>query len=148
MTWHDDRPQVATKRSTFVAAEPAAKPVLYEVLPPAELPTMAPASMVESRITGSHEDRARGFQIVTVPIAIAFGVGVGVVAVLGFRVPVLSLSLVGVFWCAFLAWWVIAWALHLLFSADGISLLHTWRGWRYLEREQAARLRRYERGDR
>ena len=151
MNWDDpeyDRTPTVNKRQTFVKPGPIEKPVKYEILPASyELPMVTPASTVESRITGSHTDRAKGFQIVTVPISIAFGVGVGVVALVGFSVPVFSLTMLAVFWISFLLWWLAGWGLHLLFSPDGIALTHTMRGWAYLEREQRARLKRYERGD-
>ncbi len=134
---------------SFVAPEPAPKPVQIDVLPPSyELPTVAASAMLESRVQGSYQDRAKGFQIVSVPVALAFGAGIALVALLGFRVPLFSLPMLAVFWLAFLAWWLMAWALHLLFSADGVALVHTLRGWNYLEREQRARLKRYERGER
>lgn len=126
--------------------EPGPKLLQGDVLPPAyELPTMAAPATTEARVNGSYADRARGFQIVSVPVALAFGAGSGLVALLGFGVPLLSLPMLAVFWLAFLAWWLLAWALHLLFSADGVALVHTLRGWAYLEREQRARLKRYER---
>jgi hypothetical protein len=152
VNWQDDdydKPTVTVqKRPTFVAPAPVEKPVRYEVLPPSyQVPMVTPSGTTESHTVGSHADRARGFQIVTVPISIAFGVGVAVVGAVGFAVPVFSLSMLLLFWLAFLAWWLCGWALHLLFSADGVALLHTVKGWQYLEREQRARLRRYEGGD-
>jgi hypothetical protein len=78
------------------------------------------------------------------PIALAFGGGSALVALLGFGVPLLSLPMLAVFWIAFLAWWLAGWVVHHLFSADGVALLHTLKGWQYLEREQRARLKRYE----
>jgi hypothetical protein len=129
----------------FVApAAPVAKPVRIEVLPPGELPAVAPAASLSSEVSGSYQDRAKGFQIVTVPIALAFGAGSALVALLGFGVPLLSLPLLGVFWFAFLAWWLAGWLIHHLFSADGVALLHTLKGWQFLEREQRARLERYK----
>lgn len=150
MNWDDPEewPKAATRRpSNFVAPAPAEQPVRYEILPPAyELPMVTPAAMVQSSTVGTHEDRARGFQVATVPVALCFGVGVGVVALVGWHVPVFSVGMLATFWLAFLAWWLMAWGLHLLFSADGVAVLHTLEGWRYLRTEQRARLRRYERG--
>jgi hypothetical protein len=127
---------------TFVAAEPVRQsPARIEVLPPEQ--RLAPAASLSSEVSGSYQDRAKGFQIATVPIAAAFGGGSALVALLGFNVPLLSLPMLAVFWIAFLAWWLAGWLIHHVFSADGVALLHTLKGWQYLEREQRARLRRY-----
>ena len=115
-----------------------------EVLPPGELPAISPAASLASEVSGSYTDRAKGFHVATLPIALAFGGGSALVALLGFGVPLLSLPMLGVFWLAFLAWWLMGWFIHHLFSADGVALLHTLKGWQYLEREQRARLKRYE----
>jgi hypothetical protein len=143
---YDDRRPLATSRQAqhnFVAPAPAARlPVKIEVLPPEQ--QIAPAASVASEVHGSYQDRAKGFQIVTVPIALAFGGGSALVALLGFGVPLLSLPMLGVFWFAFLLWWLAGWLIHHLFSADGVALLHTLKGWQYLEREQRARLKRYD----
>ena len=128
----------------FVAPLPERRPpVKIEVLPPEQ--QITPAASLSSEVSGSYQDRAKGFQIVTMPIALAFGGGSALVALLGFGVPLLSLPMLAVFWLAFLAWWLMGWFIHHLFSADGVALLHTLKGWQYLEREQAARLKRYER---
>lgn len=126
----------------FVAPLPERRPVKIEVLPPEQ--QIAPAASLSSEVSGSYQDRAKGFQIATLPIAVAFGGGSALVALLGFGVPLLSLPMLGVFWLAFLAWWLMGWFIHHLFSADGVALLHTLKGWQYLEREQRARLKRYE----
>jgi hypothetical protein len=52
--------------------------------------------------------------------------------------------MLGVFWAGFLLWWLAGWLIHHIVSADGVALIDTLKGWHYLEREQAARLRRYE----
>lgn len=128
----------------FVAPAPLARPVRIEVLPPGELPAVAPAASLSSEVSGSYVDRARGFQVATLPISLAFGAGSVLVALLGFKVPLFSVGMLGVFWIAFLLWWIAGWAIHHLFSADGVALLHTIKGWQYLEREQRARLERYK----
>ena len=138
-------PAEAARRSerNFVAPLPERRlPVKIEVLPPEQ--QLAPAASLSSEVSGSYQDRAKGFQIATVPIAAAFGGGSALVALLGFGVPLLSLPMLAVFWIAFLAWWLAGWLIHHLFSADGVALLHTLKGWQYLEREQRARLRRYD----
>jgi hypothetical protein len=118
------------------------KPVIVEV-DPREIVTLPPAALVQSETTGSHEDRAKAFQIVSFPISVAFGLAALILAVVGWAVPVVSLAALLIFWVAFLGWWLLAWVVHNLFSADGIALLHVLAGWSYLRREQADRHRRY-----
>ena len=102
-------------------------------------PTVATTS-VEVRAT--YTDRARGFQLATVPVAVAFGGGVLLVAAIGWSVPVFSVAALGVFWCAFLAWWLVGWTIHHVVSPDGIALIQALLGYRYVRHEQRARLAR------
>ena len=102
-------------------------------------PTVATTS-VEMRAT--YTDRARGFQLATVPVAVAFGGGVLLVAAIGWSVPVFSVAALGVFWCAFLAWWLVGWTVHHVVSPDGIALIQALLGYRYVRHEQRARLAR------
>ena len=97
-----------------------------------------------SEVVGDYRDRAEGFQLATVPIALAFGVGVLLVSVVGFSTPLFSVAALTVFWVSFLAWWLLAYAIHLLFSPDGTAFIGAVRGWRYIEREQAERHKRAE----
>lgn len=146
MAQYDNRQALATRQQpaerNFVAPLPERRPVKIEVLPPEQ--QLTPAATSSSEVSGSYQDRAKGFQVATLPISIAFGGGSALVALLGFGVPLLSLPMLGVFWIAFLGWWIVGWLIHHIFSADGVALLHTVKGWQYLEREQRARLRRYE----
>ncbi len=80
----------------------------------------------------------------TLPISIAFGVGALIVAIAGYSVPVVSIGALAIFWLAFLAWWLLGWAIHHIVSPDGVTLIHALLGWRYLAREQKARLERYK----
>lgn len=102
-------------------------------------PTVATTS-VEVRAT--YTDRARGFQLATVPVAVAFGGGVLLVAAIGWSVPVFSVAALGVFWVAFLAWWLVGWTVHHVVSPDGIALIQALLGYRYVRHEQRARLAR------
>ena len=104
-----------------------------------------PASMVEARVQGSYQDRARGFNLVALPLAGGVGVGSLIVGIVGFSIPIASVAALAWLWSGFLLTWLIAWGLHLLFSADGVSLLHTMGLWGYLRREQAERWAFYNR---
>ena len=90
----------------------------------------------------TYTDRARGFQLATVPVAVAFGGGVLLVAAIGWSVPVFSVAALSVFWCAFLAWWLVGWTVHHVVSPDGIALIQALLGYRYVRHEQRARLAR------
>jgi len=119
-----------------------AAPVVYveergELAP---MPAPGATSHVELRTT--YTDRARGFQLATVPIALAFGAGALIVAVAGWSVPVLSVGALVTFWLGFLAWWLIGWAIHHIASPDGVALLSAILGYRYLRHEQRERLGR------
>lgn len=130
-------------RTTYVPAlrdpDPP-RPVIVDADP---LPMLPTAARVQTEIHTSHVDRAKGFQVATVPVAVAAGAGALIVAVAGWSVPALSLVGLLIFWAAFLAWWVLGWLIHNIVSPDGIALVHTLLGWSYLKREQRERHRRY-----
>jgi hypothetical protein len=108
-------------------------------------PMPAPASLsVDIRTT--YTDRARGFQLATLPVALAFGAGALIVAVAGWSVPILSVGALVTFWLGFLLWWLIGWAIHHIASPDGVALLSAILGYRYLRHEQRARLARMKGG--
>ena len=119
---------------------PSPPTVSVEAAPLAPMPAPGATSHVELRTT--YTDRARGFQLATVPVALAFGVGALIVALVGWSIPMFSLAALGVFWVAFLAWWLIGWAIHHIASPDGVALLSAILGYRYLRHEQRERLGR------
>lgn len=121
--------------------DPAPPKTVY--VDPTDLTVLPPAAQVQTEIRTSHVDRAKGFQIVSVPIAVAFGVGALVLAVVGWSIPAMSLIGLAVFWVAFLFWWLMAWVIHNVVSPDGIALIHTLMGWAYLRRDQRERHKRY-----
>ncbi len=100
----------------------------------------------QSIVTGDYRDRAEGFQLATVPIAVAFGVGVLLVSVVGFSTPLFSVAALTVFWVSFLLWWLLAYAIHLLFSPDGTAFIGAVQGWAYINREQKERHKRMKGG--
>jgi hypothetical protein len=106
----------------YAPGEARGEIVRYEPALPAE--ALPPAAQTRAEVSGSHVDRARGFQIASVPLALGVGVGSLILGIVGWQVPVLSVA-------------------HNLFSADGIGLVHTLMGWQYLKAEQRERHRRY-----
>lgn len=131
------------RTARFVAPLPEDRRPIVEVLPPADLPVLLPTATSHVELRTDYTDRAKGFQLATVPVALAFGVGVLVVAVVGFSVPAFSVAALALFWVAFLAWWLVGWAIHHLISPDGAALLGAILQYRYLRHEQRERLRRY-----
>jgi len=109
---------------------------------------MLPTAATSVELHTTYEDRSRGFQIATFPVAVAFGLGALIVAVVGWAVPVVSVAALMVFWLAFLGWWLGGWLIHTLVSPDGIALLQAVMGYRYVRHEQKARLRRYGKDER
>jgi hypothetical protein len=114
-----------------------------EILPPVELPPMLPTAQTSVELRTTYTDRAKGFQVATVPIAIAFGVGTLIVAIVGYSVPMFSLGALAVFWIAFLGWWLIGWTIHHVASPDGIALVQALLMYKYVRNEQRERHRRY-----
>lgn len=127
----------------FVPALPEDRRPVIEVLPPEDVPQLLPTATASVELRTTYEDRARGFQVATLPVAAAFGVGALVVAIVGFSVPVVSVAALSVFWLGFLAWWLIGWIVHHVASPDGAALLGALLQYRYLRHEQKERLRRY-----
>ncbi len=140
----DDAPQLPAVRDNFVKAAPVRKVGKVQVLPP-EPVAVQPASLTQGAVSGSHLDRAKSFNLVALPLAGGVGVGSLIVGLVGFSVPIMSVAALAWLWSGFLLTWLIAWGLHLLFSADGVSLLHTVNQWDYLKREQRERWRYYNR---
>lgn len=125
----------------YAPGEVTAPIVRYEPMAPAEL--LPPASIAHVELRTTYTDRARGFQLATLPISLAFGVGALIVGIAGWSVPVLSVAALTIFWLAFLAWWLLGWLVHHAVSPDGVALIHALLGWRLLYREQAERHKRY-----
>jgi hypothetical protein len=130
--------------STFVPAlkEPAQpKTVIIE---PPDLAILPTSAMTTVEIRTSHSDRAKAFQIVSVPLAAAVGAGSLIIGRVGWGIPLFSVAALAWLWGGFLLTWLAAWVIHNVVSSDGIALIHTLLGWQYLSREQKARLKRYE----
>jgi membrane protein implicated in regulation of membrane protease activity len=104
---------------------------------------MLPIAQTSVELHTTYTDRAKSFQLATLPIAAAFGLGALIVAVLGYSVPVVSIGALAVFWLAFLAWWLLGWTIHNIASPDGIALVQALLMYRYVRHEQRERIRRY-----
>lgn len=133
--------EVTNYVAPYAPGEVPAPLTRYEPVLPAEV--LPPASVAHVELRTTYSDRARGFQLATLPVSVAFGVGALIVAITGWAVPVLSIAALAVFWLAFLAWWLLGWVVHHIISPEGVTLIHALLGWRLLYREQAERHKRY-----
>lgn len=70
--------------ANFVAPAPTPR---VEIIPIDEQLPMLPTAQTQVTLHTTYTDRAKGFQLATLPISIAFGVGALVVAVVGYSVP-------------------------------------------------------------
>ncbi len=131
-----------TRGTNFVPPAPKSQ---VEIIPIDEQMPMLPTAQTSVELHTTYIDRAKVFQLATLPISIAFGVGALIVAVVGYSVPVVSIGALAVFWLAFLAWWLIGWAIHHVASPDGIALVQALLMFKLVRAEQIERHRRYAR---
>lgn len=112
-----------------------------DVLPPMEAGAHRPVQTLQT-VTTSHQDRARGFTLTTVPLAAVVGV-VAVLAAVGLAgVPWMSWSALLVLFGVFALVWAGAYFWHIFASPDGATLLSIILSYRYVRHEQRARLDR------
>ncbi|MCB0150888.1 MAG: hypothetical protein M9936_29055 [Caldilinea sp.] len=126
---------------------PGEEPPAVRVAAPAPLGIAAPLIVqTQQRLTTSHVDRAKGFSIVSIPLAAGVGVGGLLLAIGIYRVPVLSMTALLVLFLGFLGAWLIAYLWYVWASPDGVVLWQVLLHYRLLAREQKARLRRMDGG--
>lgn len=141
-SYEQPQPVVAKGRNTFVPADKPTTQHIESYSAQNVWPVGAdvqPPMMVEARVTGNYESRARGFGYVTTRLALAMGGLAAIVGVVGFGVPAFSVAVLLWFWIVFAAVWLAAWMVHSFVSPEGASWLHVRQGWKYLEREQKHR---------
>jgi len=111
-----------------------------EIIGPTDLPL---APIVEPMPLSGHLDRARGFTLVTAPLAAATGFVVLLIGIIGFGVPVLSVLALLLALGGFTLAWLCAYIVHTMVSVEGSLLVHVLSVWAYLRAEQKERFRRY-----
>lgn len=151
MTRYDDRP--ANYVPAYVDEDPRTAIVPGRATHHGDLgewrtPPLPAAVQTTATLRGDYTDRAKGFQLVTVPLAVGVGLGSLLVGIVGWGVPVLSVAALGWLWSGFLLTWLAAWAIHTVASPDGIALIHAVLGYRLIRHEQRERWARWrpERG--
>lgn len=112
-----------------------------DVLPPIHQDAKPHIQTVQA-VTTSHEDRAKGFTMTTVPLAAVVGVTALLAAVGLAGVPWLSWSALLILFGVFAAVWAGAYFWHTLASPDGATVLSILLSYRYVRHEQRARLDR------
>ena len=121
------------------------KPIVRRIEAPAPMQIDAPLPVqTVQRLTTSHVDRAKGFSIVSIPMAAGVGVGGLLIAVGIGAVPIFSMGALLVLFLSFLGVWLAAFLWHESASPDGVSLWQVLLHYRLLRHEQKARLQRME----
>lgn len=155
VNWNDDLdtgPAVAPRRQTFVPAAPIVVRPKVEILPPLqhELQAAQPVTTVQE-LTTSHQDRARAFNLVSIPLAATLGF-VALLAAVGLAgVPLLSWAALLWLFTVFAFVWAVAWVVYVFVSPDGGTVLQIVLGYKLLAREQRerhARMRQYQEDER
>ncbi len=120
------------------------KPIVRRVDPlPMQIDAPLPVVTVQKLAT-SHVDRAKGFSIVSIPMAAGVGIGGLLIAVGMGAVPLFSMGALLVLFLSFLGVWLVAYLWHQSASPDGVVLWQVLLHYRLLSREQKARLARME----
>lgn len=140
-------PAPLAHRHNFVAPDPQpiVRRVSGEILPPDHSISAPVPVQHDIQMHTSHVDRAKGFTIVSLPMAVGVGVGGLLLAVGLGAVPLFSMGALLVLFLSFLLTWLTAWIWHTSASPDGVALWTVLLHYRILSREQKARLRRMER---
>lgn len=147
MTNDRDRRQMPANYVTPYAPGEAHRPAVLRVGSQAPAPMQVDAPMpvqTVQRLATSHVDRAKGFTIVSIPLAAGVGFGGLLLAVGVFSVPIFSMAALLTLFLAFLGTWLAAFLWHQSASPDGVTLWQVLLHYRLLSREQKARLRRME----
>jgi hypothetical protein len=92
----------------------------------------------------SETDRAVAFNVSTAGLAVIVGIGGLLLAVVGWQVPLLSVSALAVFFGVAAVIWFGAWLFHNMASPDGIGLIGVLLQYRLLRHEQRARIDRID----
>jgi hypothetical protein len=131
-------PAVRLPRDNFVA--PLRPPVssTFAGLQPAQPHELQPAQSVGQIVTmaTSHVDRAQGFRIETMSLAAVIGGLSVIVALVGFRVPLFSLAILGWFGTGFGLVWIIAYFFNKVTSPDSAMLMQIFGSYRLTRNNQ------------
>jgi hypothetical protein len=130
------RPSSYVPASSQVVSVPAANIANPNVGITAEI---TPASIVEAKTIGSHNDRARAWLKYAFPLSAITAAGMTIAAVALNAVPLLSAWVLVVYLITFALVYLPGMIIYWLITPEGVALLHTLRLWGYLLREQRHR---------
>jgi hypothetical protein len=153
------RPELKTRRDLAVVdVDGRGNPRHLVVIPdddaPAQLVEVEPTNIVsplpearvikaQSIVAGSYTDRARAFSIRTWQLSMVTGLGLVVAAYALASSPLSFLAAAAWFFAGFLIVWTLAYLADVFVSAEGSQLAETLLLWRFLDKEQSERHRRY-----
>lgn len=117
----------------FVANIPARNDVTYEN-GQYGMAVQSPVYTINSHET-SEWDRAKAFSMMTMPLAVFVGIAMLLVAIVGFKIPALSIVALLVLVGGFVVVWAFSWGVYIFFSNTGLQMYHLRRSWN--ERDRA-----------
>ncbi len=132
----------APTRNNFVEPAPIQPWRGFQPATPQEVILRAPAE--PETVAISETDRAIAFNISTMGLAVMVGLGGLLLAVVGWQVPLLSVTALAIFFGFAALIWAGAWLFHALASPDGIGLIGVLLQYRLLRYEQRARHERID----
>lgn len=133
-------PDLRYTRQNFVEPAPWRQPITPAT--PQEVILRAPVE--PPAVAVSETDRAVAFNISTAGLAAIVGAGGLLLAVVGWKVPLLSVTALAIFFSFAALIWAGAWLFHALASPDGIGLIGVLLQYRLLRHEQRARHERID----
>lgn len=128
----------APTRQNFVQPAPI-QPWRQPIAPATPQEVILRAPVEPEAVAVSETDRAIAFNISTAGLAAIVGVGGLLLAVVGWKVPLLSVTALAIFFGVAAVIWFGAWLFHSAASPDGIGLIGVLLQYRLLRYEQRAR---------
>ena len=136
-------PNYVSAADLGITQKPAVLRIGSQAPAPMQIDAPMPVQTMQ-RLATSHVDRAKGFTIVSIPLAAGVGVGGLLLAAGLFSQPLLCMCALLVFFLSFLGVWLVAFLWHESASPDGVGLWQVLLHYRLLRHEQKARLERMD----
>ena len=102
-------------------------------------PNVPDVVRTDVRLAGDYLNRAHSFNVKTFGLSTVVAAGFVTVGVAMTGAPLLSLAALTYLSAGYFVTWLLAFLLDAFSSPEGTALLHTWRAWRWLDREQSHR---------
>lgn len=133
----------APTRPNFVEPAPI-QPWRQQIAPATPQEVILRAPVEPEAVAVSETDRAVAFNISTAGLALIVGLSGLLVAAVGWKVPLLSVTALAIFFGIAALIWFGAWLFHAAASPDGIGLIGVLLQYRLLRYEQRARHERID----